>query len=216
MIYNGTANVKAYGNIMSLVDEENFATATALTENRAFYGLFYSNSKLTDASGLLLPATTLTEYCYGYMFQTCNNLTAALALPATTLAGSCYKSMFYQCTNLTAAPALPATALAENCYYNMFYNCAGLTTAPELPAETLVENCYGNMFYNCSNLNSVTCLATDISATGCTSDWLWNVAASGIFTAQSDTVGWQTNSPHGIPTGWTRENRSVSEIYELR
>ena len=58
-IYNGTniaggdAEVKVYGNIMSLVDETGFATATALAQN-AFRALFYRNTKLKDASGLLL------------------------------------------------------------------------------------------------------------------------------------------------------------------
>ncbi len=50
---------KVYGNIMSLVDEENFATATTLSDSYNFKFLFYNNPTLTDASGLLLPATQL-------------------------------------------------------------------------------------------------------------------------------------------------------------
>ncbi|MBP3248716.1 MAG: hypothetical protein J6M36_12670 [Prevotella sp.] len=53
---------------MSLVDEENFATAITLTANNTFNGLFQNNAKLTDASGLLLPATALgTTSCMGAM-----------------------------------------------------------------------------------------------------------------------------------------------------
>lgn len=80
--YNGTkiqgcsAQVKAYGNIMSLVDEENFATATALpNQEYVFYGFFQQNSNLIDASGLLLPATTLASSCYTSMFAYCTNMT---------------------------------------------------------------------------------------------------------------------------------------------
>jgi hypothetical protein len=61
------------------------------------------------------------------------------------------------------------------------------------------------MFYGCTSLNSVTCLATDISAEDCTTEWLDGVATSGTFYANPST-NWTTNSPSGIPSGWTRED----------
>ncbi len=179
-IFGGTADVKVYGNIMSLVNEEHFDTATTLTANNAFNGLFSYNVKLSDASGLLLPATTLTEGCYCEMFRSC--------------------------AALTTAPALPATTLAKDCYRQMFYSCTSLTTAPELPAPVLAQSCYYRLFRNCSNLNSVTCLATDISAPDCINNWLDNagtvVEGTKIFNAASP-VNWPTNSASGIPSGWT-------------
>ena len=72
---------KVYGNIMSLVDEENFAKATTLSDSYTFKFLFYNNPTLTDASGLLLPATQLQESCYRYMFQGCTALAAAPRCP---------------------------------------------------------------------------------------------------------------------------------------
>ena len=178
-IAGGDATVKVYGNIMSLLDEKGFAEAITLKEEYTFYVLFYLNDKLTDASGLLLPATELAE--------------------------SCYAGMFYNCSSLTAAPAtLPATTLADNCYDSMFLGCTSLTTAPVLPATTLAELCYNTMFQWCTNLSAVTCLATDISATDCTKDWLDGVAASGTFTTPSST-DWTTGIS-GIPEGWTRVN----------
>ena len=173
----GTAQTKVYGNIMSLLDEDNFATLTALpNQSYVFYGLFKNNANLTDASGLLLPATTLREHCYYVMFLGCSSLTAAPALPATTLAGSCYYQMFQDCSSLTAAPVLPAT--------------------------TLVYRCYFLMFQGCSNLNSVTCMAINF-ANQCTTNWLDGVAATGTFYANPST-GWG-NGADGIPTGWTRQ-----------
>ena len=64
---------KVYGNIMSLVDEENFATAKTLSANNTFKSLFNGNTTLTDASGLLLPATqlALATSCYYSMFEGC-------------------------------------------------------------------------------------------------------------------------------------------------
>jgi len=106
-IAGGSAKVKVYGNIMSLLNETDFATATTLTAKNeyTFLNLFSYNTTLTDASGLLLPATTLAQYCYASMFKDCTGLTTAPALPATTLATSCYTGMFSGCSSLTDTPA---------------------------------------------------------------------------------------------------------------
>ena len=202
---------KVYGNIMSLVDENNYETATTLPNvDYVFYELFSGNTALTDASQLLLPATTLANYCYYSMFRNCVNLTAAPALPATALADYCYCYMFYGCRSLTAAPALPATTLANSCYRQMFRGCTGLTAAPELPATTLVQQCYYQMFSVCSNLSSVTCLATSgINESSSTTNWLdgagSNVTGTKTFTAATSATWPEGNN--GIPTGWTRVNK---------
>ena len=154
-IAGGTAQVKIYGNIMSLVKETGFATATTLTAIYCFHELFYNYSNLKDASGLLLPATTLVEHCYRNMFDGCISLTAApKELPATTLAQYCYRSMFNGCTSLTIAPELKATSLAKYCYNDMFSGCTSLTTAPELKATSLASYCYRSMFNGCTSLTS--------------------------------------------------------------
>ena len=214
--YNGTIitgsgngfTCKVYGNIMSLVDETGFATAKTLSESSTFYGLFYENTTLTDASGLLLPAETLASSCYYYMFRGCTGLTTAPALPAETLAESCYNQMFRGCTSLTTAPALPATQLATSCYRSMFMGCTALTTAPVLPATQLIENCYYQMFINCSKLATVTCLATSgINTNSSTDNWLRNAGTDQSVTTKTfnaaSPVNWPTNSVSGIPSGWT-------------
>jgi hypothetical protein len=46
------------------------------------------------------------------MFYDCTSLTIAPELPATTLADNCYQYMFYNCASLiTAQSILPATTL---------------------------------------------------------------------------------------------------------
>ena len=226
---------KVYGNIMSLVDEENFATAKTLSEAYAFCNLFYSNTTLTDASGLLLPAMQLAEHCYERMFSSCTALIAAPALPATQLAEACYYNMFYRCSALTAAPELPAMQLAAYCYFSMFYGCSALTaapalpatqlakdcynqmfrgctaltTSPELPAPTLVSNCYNQMFFQCSNLAIVTCLATSgINEDNSTNKWLQSAGTQAQDTKIVYTVStaeWPSGVS-GIPTNWGRVN----------
>ena len=143
-----------YGNIMSLIDADNFGTATELIEARTFSHLFENNTRIKnhDRMALILPATTLASDCYNSMFSGCTGLTKAPELPATTLASDCYVWMFYGCTGLTKAPELPATTLADECYSGMFYGCTSLTKAPELPAKELKNYCYSGMFYNCTSL----------------------------------------------------------------
>jgi len=169
-IKGGTAKVKVYGNIMSLLNETGFATLTdpiTLPAANTFNCLFHNNIYLTDASGLLLPATTLTKECYQMMFNLCSALTKAPELPATTLADKCYFSMFASCTSLTTTPKLPATTLAIGCYEGMFRDCTNLTTAPELPATTLTEKCYMNMFARCTNLTTAPELPAEKLANEC-------------------------------------------------
>lgn len=91
----GTGSVIVYGNIMSLVNYKNSVGSFM------FRGLFNEFTILTNASDLILPVTTLAEYCYKSMFYSCTNLLVAPNLPATTLANGCYAYMFQGCTNLT-------------------------------------------------------------------------------------------------------------------
>ena len=162
-----TAGFTLKGNIMSLIDSENFATATTFASSYTFKFLFYNCTGLTSAENLVLPATTLADYCYQYMFDGCTSLTQAPELPATTLAQSCYAYMFNGCASLTTAPALPATTLTTSCYSNMFQGCRSLTQAPALPATTLAEGCYYNMFQGCTSLTTAPVLPATTLADWC-------------------------------------------------
>ena len=227
-VTTGTFDVE--GNIMSLIYGDDFETATTIANVGQFRSLFDNSSSycgVVNASGLTLPATTISQDAYRSMFHTCSNLVTAPELPATTLGENCYKYMFRDCTSLTTAPELPATSLAQSCYANMFQGCTSLTTAPilsattlqpqcyeymfsgctslttapELPATTLTSRCYYYMFSYCTNLNYIKCLATDISALNCTSYWVANVAASGTFSRAEGMRSW-IGGPSGIPRGW--------------
>ena len=63
-----TAVFEAEGNIMSLINSTGFATETTLSSAYTFYYLFNSCTGLTSAEKLILPATTLANYCYQQMF----------------------------------------------------------------------------------------------------------------------------------------------------
>ena len=195
-----------YGNVMSLISSTDFASTTdfSASSSHNFCLLFRQCTTLYNHPDkcIVLPATTLTDYCYQGMFSGCTNLTATPDLPATMLANRCYYDMFYGCTGLTTAPAtLPATTLVFGNYERMFYNCTSLTTAPNLPAPTLMNSCYKQMFYGCSALTSVTCLATDISISSSVEEWLNGVSATGTFYKASSMSGWTVGT--NVPAGWT-------------
>ena len=200
------------GNIMSLLYGNDFIGKTDLTGyDGVFYFLFAGNaligvdSPITDASNLVLPATTLSYACYYLMFAGCTGLTVAPSiLPATTLADGCYQSMFEGCTSLVNAPELPATTLASGCYGYMFSECTSLTTAPVLPATTLADDCYYYMFRNCNSLNYIKMLATDISANNCLNNWVIGVSETGTGTfVKHPDMNYLPIGPDGIPEGWT-------------
>ena len=224
--FNITGNVSIYGNVMGLLDNGT-RTISSIPNDYCFYDLFYDSTGITSVSKDFLPATTLTAYCYRYMFFNCYSLMNTPDLPAITLGECCYEGMFYECKSLTSAPALPATELAENCYDSMFkycwslktvsalpattlaigcysfmfYGCTSLTVAPDLPATTLAIRCYEEMFDNCNKLASV-----KIGYTKRVMDapffafynWMNNVAIAGYFYYNgSDTL-----ANFGIPVTW--------------
>ena len=192
---DSTIVFEVYGNVMSLIDSTGFTTATTAADH-SFRNLFSSQTGLTSAENLVLPATTIGTNVYKEMFKGCTSLTKAPELPAATLAQSCYMGMFSGCTSLTTAPELPASGLAQECYRQMFsgclslatapssigtsastmgvsgcsqmfYNCTGLTTAPELPANTLAGYCYYQMFDSCKSLTTAPELPATTLAGSC-------------------------------------------------
>ena len=133
---SGTAQVKVYGNIMSLLDETNFVTCTTLpNEDYVFAFLFENNTHLTDASGLVLPATSMRTYCYSCMFQRCTALTAAPVLPAKTLVDMCYLLMFDSCTSLSSVTCL-ATDISDSSSTFMWFNNVPATGTFTTPSTT--------------------------------------------------------------------------------
>ena len=190
------------GNVMSMVYGDDYSEKTAMKSNQ-FRFLFKDCTTITDASRLILPATTLADLCYSSMFKGCTSLVTAPELPATSLVYQCYSYMFEGCTSLVTAPELPATSLVSACYFHMFEGCTSLVTAPELPATSLTHSCYESMFSGCQKLNSIKMRATYISAPSCLSSWVSGVASSGTFVKAAGVE--IPTGVSGIPSGWTVE-----------
>jgi hypothetical protein len=177
--FYSTATFDVSGNIMSLLYGDDFIGKRSFPSEyyNTFWSLFVS-SKPVNAKDMILPADTLLNNCYRYMFN--------------------------YCTTLVSAPELPAMTLAEGCYQQMFYGCTSLGIAPELPAAHLNAHSYQEMFRGCSKLNYIKCLATYTSASDCLRNWTVGVSNSGTFIKDANTT-WPTGVS-GIPSGWTVQN----------
>lgn len=153
------ADVQCNGNIETLLDHSTVESGGhPIMEYCCFSFLFYGCGALTKAPSL--PATTLSERCYYYMFRG-TSLTTAPSLPATTLTNNCYSYMFSACDDLLTLPALPATTLESYCYNSMFKGCYSIklstskteeyTKAYRIPlsgAGTTASSALTDMFHN--------------------------------------------------------------------
>lgn len=161
-----SGRIAASGNIMSLLDKDNFSTMTEIQGEGAFCGLFFINSALVTPP--LLPATVLSKNCYNSMFSGCTNLIEAPELPATEMAHSCYIGMFLSCENLKTAPELQhITKASTQCFDNMFSGCSSLTKAPDLPNVPMYYLSCRSMFAYCTSLTSAPALPSTTMGTSC-------------------------------------------------
>jgi hypothetical protein len=171
----GTATFDIEGNIHSLLYGDDFANNNSLTNSTYQFCSLFKKAPVVSAENLVLPATTLKDYCY--------------------------RALFSWCETLEEAPALPATTLATGCYWYMFEQCA-ISSAPELNATTLVKECYGHMFENCPNLNYIKCVATSgFDKSNCLLNWVLGVPSPGTFV--NEPIPAWTLGASGIPSGWT-------------
>lgn len=188
--FSSTGNFRIQGNPMSLLFGDAFVGRSDFDEKSyAHYRLFEGCTKLTNADGLYLPATTLTNSCYQYMFYGCTSLASV------------------------AFDLLPATTLTDYCYSDMFRECSSLVVAPCLLAETLVTGCYSGLFRDCTSLEYVQAMFTAIpSNIGAITNWLNNVATYGVFVnsqqatwAKSDAAifgTWVVEPRRALPSGY--------------
>lgn len=118
LFFNSPLRFKTYGNVESLDYGDDFIGKTVIGAQSKFEKLFRNCTGLTDASNLILPATTLQNKCYMSMFSGCISLITAPELPASNLSAWAYNGMFNGCTNLSyikcLATQLTALAAFEN------------------------------------------------------------------------------------------------------
>ena len=144
------------GNIMSMINKDNFATLKTFTSQANFRYFFQDCTGLASATYLILPATVATTRCYQLMFQGCTSLVDVPSLPDNlTLDYQCLSRMYDGCTSLRSVPLdyLPYETLSRGCYTGMFQGCTQLEAAPMLNATSIPEAAYDTMFKGCTSLS---------------------------------------------------------------
>ena len=87
------------------------------------------------------------------MFSGCTSLTTVPNLPATTLSENCYQYMFNGCTGLVETPAgwyLPAQTTETNSCSNMFAYCSKLQKMAVSYSGAITSSHWRNFLYNVS------------------------------------------------------------------
>ena len=212
--FNGSKNFKVYGNIMSLLNGDDFINNSEFTTGSAFNlcGLFYGTTTIIDASNLILPTTTLHESSYNGMFRGADNLVyGPKLLPALDVPKDGYSSMFEACTKLVEGPEILATTVSgDTALQRMFCMrrsedaASAMTKSPilRITNPSSCGNVYKELFRGNRNITEVTILA---EGTGLSFDnWLANTPNSGVIKKLSTTTLTSGNS--GIPSGWTTED----------
>ena len=155
------------GNIMSLIDSENFATMTEFPEasyagkNRSniFYKMFMGSSGVVSASGMILGATSVPHFGYHRMFCDAKSLTDIPKFRDGVSYGTdaCYY-MFGGCSKITNLDNFSTSFICSGggVFENMFSSCVSLTDIPDFSNSTLRSNCFASMFSYCTGLTSIT------------------------------------------------------------
>ena len=158
-----------YGNIMSLIDAENFVDCKSFTEGFAFGSLFISSTDLVNhpEKSLEMPATNLTTGCYALMFYGCTGLTSVPDLPAKQIPDFAYYGMFFSCTGLTTAGTIDAESIGNVGCAFMYMQCAGLTSAPDIHAGVLADEAFAGTFAGCTSLAAAPALNIDTLSDRC-------------------------------------------------
>ena len=207
--FNATKQFKVYGNVMSLLNGDNFRENSEFANNSThnFAGLLRT-TYIVDASNLILPALTCNQDCYNGMFRGATNLQHGPQMLATTVSGSgCCSSMFEECINLEEAIEINFTNLSEECCQRMFcmsrstkLTTPKMTKSPILRCATAATNCYKEMFKGNGNLNEITCLLQNPG--GGTTNWVqYAGAATGTF-YKNPSASWGQGGNDNVPSGW--------------
>ena len=129
-----TGRFNPVGNMMSLIYGDNFIDKVDFPSGSTYnFAAMFDSCKVITAENLILPATTLTAFCYTNLFQFCTQLTTSPVLGALTLANYSYQLMFTGCKLLNKITCLATDISASNCVTNMTKNVASSGTFVKNP-----------------------------------------------------------------------------------
>lgn len=213
--FDGSKTFKTYGNIMSLLNGDNFVSNSefAVNSTHNFAGLFRTTN-IIDANNLILPAKTLYNSSYNGMFRGATNLVnGPKLLPALDVPTDAYSSMFEGCVKLTEGPEIVATTVSGDTALNRMFCMnrnskvtAAMTKSPVLRITNPLaySNVYQQLFCGNGNITEVTILAQATNLTF--SNWLNYTNTGGVIKTLSGTTF--SSGVSGLPSGWTTQEYS--------
>ena len=154
--FSGSGNFKIYGNILSLIYEDDFVNKTSIGSDRTFISLF-STTNVVDAENLVLPVASLSKDCYNSMFKSCTKLVKGPSLESVSSIGedACY-GMFDGCKSLATPIKITVDTLSKQCMACMFRDCTSLKSAiVNIGNITVNQSCLQQMFSGCTSLEDV-------------------------------------------------------------
>lgn len=168
------------GNIMSIVDETNYATVTSIP-SYCFAHLFNGDTYLVNAGVNFGSVTSIGNNGCVYMYRNCTSLTTP--------------SDFSSVTSIDS----------DGCSL-MYGGCTSLTTGGDLSSITSVQRGGLAGFYlGCTSLTKVTTPNVSSWDTYAFNNWLENTAATGVVRKPAG-LDIPTNTNGGVPSGWTTED----------
>lgn len=196
------------GNIMSIVDETNYATITSVPDY-AFRNLFYGDSNLIDTTNLNFgQVTSIGNYSMQSMYID-TSITTPPDLSGITTVGDngSMQGMFRRCTLLVSTPNLSGlTSLGHSCMSGMLEGCTALENGVDLSGINSVGNySIQDLYKNCSSLT--TAYAPNVSSWDyLAQNWLYRVKSTGTLYCPSQAVA--DSIPTGVsgcPSGWNKQ-----------
>lgn len=180
--FGGTASFYVYGDISSLIKEENSFYMGEYAFSHLFAG--HTGVRLHPMKTLDLSTMETKRGCYAYMFQNCTGITSGASIK------------------------LPAERVMAYAFQRMFSGCSNLITGPDIVSTRLDSQSCREMFYDCTSLTSMRCTTIDFDTITTHYQWFMNVPSTGTFYLNSHHESVQTNrwarGDSGIPETWTK------------
>ena len=185
-VINFTKDYTVGGNFMSLSNYSTMGSVTTIdSSNNTIQYAFKQQTHLVSAADLNFGnVTTIGQRGLYGIFEGCTSLTNVPDLSnVTTIGVYGLSNTFNNCTSLTTGPDLSnVTSIGSSCLDSALQNCYKLSTATAPNISDLTQN---NVLY----------IWLNYAGTQATGTKVVNVPTGATIL---------TNSPSGIPTGWTR------------
>lgn len=211
-----TGNIKASGNIMSILDRT--CSKMTISAIYALARLFANCTALTDVSELILPARVIGSDTYESMFES-SGVASMPVILVDFCANQCFAQMFKNCTSLKYAktPSFKGQSSFSPLMNSMFEGCTSLEYAcvdfSSFVGTMPNTNVMDSIFKGCTALKAVK-YTLDVWGNGnatYTNNWLQDASANGVLICPAGLDTTTTQDASHMPSGWTAAQGSDFE-----